>query len=208
MKKAKLSLEDLTVTETVASATTVATKMTGNASFTTPVPSITDLTALRNAASTLLAERDTLLADARELTVQLGDALALLRDGLTEEANYVDGVAKGDPAIITSAGMAVSDDATPVGEMPKVELLQTTHGDEAGEVDLQWQPIRRGLKSYVIEKSTAPDGSSPWVHAQVETRSRTSVKGLTTGTRYWFRVAGVGAAGQGPWSDIQTKVAP
>jgi len=38
--------------------------------------------------------------------------------------------------------------------------------------------------------------------------SSATVPGLTSGTRYWFRVAGVGTAGQGAWSDPATKVAP
>ena len=32
--------------------------------------------------------------------------------------------------------------------------------------------------------------------------------GLTTGTRYWFRVTAEGAAGPGPASDPATNVAP
>jgi len=42
----------------------------------------------------------------------------------------------------------------------------------------------------------------------VATRSAFTVARLTAGTKYWFRVAAVGAAGQGPWSDQAMKMAP
>jgi hypothetical protein len=32
--------------------------------------------------------------------------------------------------------------------------------------------------------------------------------GLTSGSKHWFRVAAIGAAGQGPWSDQAMKMAP
>ena len=40
------------------------------------------------------------------------------------------------------------------------------------------------------------------------TKSKATVSGLATGTKYWFRVRAIGAAGPGPWSDPATKVAP
>jgi hypothetical protein len=79
---------------------------------------------------------------------------------------------------------------------------------KTGEVDLQWNPIRRGLKSYIIEKTTDAGAATGWTHAGISTKSKTSISGLTSGTRYWFRVAAVGTAGQGPWSDPATKTAP
>jgi hypothetical protein len=39
------------------------------------------------------------------------------------------------------------------------------------------------------------------------TKSKATVTGLTSGTRYWFRVAAIGSAGQGPWSDPATAIA-
>jgi len=40
------------------------------------------------------------------------------------------------------------------------------------------------------------------------TKSTTTIDGLTSGTRYWFRVAAVAALGQSGWSDPATKIAP
>ena len=35
----------------------------------------------------------------------------------------------------------------------------------------------------------------------MSTKAKAYVDGLTSGTRYWFRVAAVSAAGQGAWSE-------
>jgi hypothetical protein len=69
-------------------------------------------------------------------------------------------------------------------------------------------PIKRGLKSYIGEQTEDPAGQTGWTHAFVVTKSSASVPGLISGKRYWFRVTALGAAGQGPWSDPATKVAP
>ena len=42
----------------------------------------------------------------------------------------------------------------------------------------------------------------------LEASCRGLSSGLTSGTRYWFRVAAAGASGQGGWSDPATKIAP
>ncbi|HEV7473405.1 MAG TPA: fibronectin type III domain-containing protein [Pyrinomonadaceae bacterium] len=42
----------------------------------------------------------------------------------------------------------------------------------------------------------------------MSTKSSFTVTGLTPGTRYWFRVAAVGAGGQSGWSDPASKIAP
>lgn len=41
----------------------------------------------------------------------------------------------------------------------------------------------------------------------MSTKAKAFVDGLTSGTRYWFRVAAVSAAGQGEWSDAVGGVA-
>ena len=46
------------------------------------------------------------------------------------------------------------------------------------------------------------------VAAGAATQSKMSVRGLTSGQRYFFRMSAVGAAGQGPWSEAVSKMAP
>ena len=104
--------------------------------------------------------------------------------------------------------MAIRASAVSTSEKPtQPAALAVTAGDHDGEIDLTWDTIV-GSKSYVIEKSPDPPTPTSWAHAGVSTKSRTTVSGLTSGTRYWFRVAAINANGQSGWSDPATKIAP
>jgi hypothetical protein len=59
-----------------------------------------------------------------------------------------------------------------------------------------------------MEKSPDPPTPTSFTHAGVCTRSAFTVTGLTSGTRYWFRVAAINANGQSAWSDPAMKIAP
>ncbi|MHB8521330.1 MAG: fibronectin type III domain-containing protein [Limisphaerales bacterium] len=93
---------------------------------------------------------------------------------------------------------------TPVGPVAVPQYQQATMGDNEGTDDLQWEPVS-GANSYVVEYSPNPTG--PWTQSAIVTRSSHTVGGLTSGTKYWFRVRAVGAAGPGPWSDPAMKMA-
>ena len=210
MIEPKLELKERTNTETIALAKTVATKLTDHAAtFPAPNPAPTALTQAADALVTAEQERAALEKSVLNKTVQIRALRDALDDTLTAAARYVSGIANGNAEIITLAGMTPSAGGpSPVGPLPKVENLRATQGDEPGEIDLAWDPIRRGLKSYLIELSTSADGQSDWDFVKVETKSKTTLVGLESGKRYWFRVKAVGAAGEAPASEIATKVAP
>ncbi len=85
--------------------------------------------------------------------------------------------------------------------------MDVTIGNHEGELDLSWDAVS-GARSYLIQKRTDPNTPSSWTHAGTSTKSSITISGLTSGTRYWFRVSAVGAAGQSGWSDPATKIAP
>lgn len=53
---------------------------------------------------------------------------------------------------------------------------------------------------------SAAEPTGPWVPRNSVTRAEADVLGLPTGSRCYFRVRAVGAAGPGPWSDIAMKI--
>jgi hypothetical protein len=73
--------------------------------------------------------------------------------------------------------------------------LESTVGDHDGQLDLSWDPVS-GAKSYVIQQSADPPAATSWTHDTTSTKSSTTVDGLTSGTRYWFRVSAVGPRGR------------
>jgi len=207
MAKVKLSLRDLTIPQKVQFMRQVKTAMTGNANFTTPVPS---LATLGTKADDLEAKYND--AQASRQTAQQKTNLQITSDNdanatLTQLAAYVENASAGDTVKIQSSGMDVRADGAPIGTLPAPGNLIVTAGDNDGELDPDWDSVR-GATSYVVQKSADPFSSTTWQNAGVVTKSKMTVTGLTSGDKYWFRVAAVGSAGQGPWSDPATKIAP
>lgn len=206
MAKIKLNLSKLTVSGKLDLAKQIVQAMTGNASFTTPNPTLTQITTAASSLEAARAEVLALRAEAKNKTIiqsQLEDALDQL---LTRLASYVENISS-DPAIITSAGMDIKAAATPAGQLNPPSAFTTTTGDSDGEIDLSWNSDP-GAKSYIIELSTQSPPNAVWTQAKTTTRSKETLTNLTSGTRYWCRVAAIGASGQSGWSDISTRIAP
>jgi len=208
MARIRLNLSSLTVSEKVAKAEQIVTAMTGNASFTTPSPTLTTITTAVTDLDTAAAETQAARQTAKEKTSiqsQKEDALDRL---LTQLAGYVESVAGSNEQMILSAGMDTRAPGVPAtGPPSQPQALTATAGDHDGEVDLSWDTVS-GARSYVIDQSSDPVAPTTWTHAGVSTRSNHTAKGLTSGTRYWFRVAAVNQNGQSGWSDPAMKIAP
>jgi hypothetical protein len=208
--KVKLGLNHIVISALIALARLIVTRMTGNATFPAPDPALNDITTgadeLEAAKTDVDAKRN-----AYKLAVTVQDQKeAALKTLLTKEAKYVELKSDGDQAKIESAGMSAYDtESPPIGTLPKVLDLQLTHGDEAGEVDMQWDPVKKRT-NYIIE-ITLTDPNSPttvWEEKASPTKSSYSMKNLTSGQRVWFRVCANGTDGQGAFSDPNSIIVP
>lgn len=206
MAKISLELKDKTEQELIDFVETVDTKMTGNANFPTPVPSQADFKAPAALLSDKLAEIAQIEATLREARSALKALRAAVEEVLKERAGYVDDVADGDETKILGAGFKVrSTNTTPT--MPSApQGLSVTRGDDEGEMDLQWEPVPNA-RTYVVEMRIHATPENAWTQAELPTKSRTSLNGLTPGQRYEFRVRAVGAAGMSGWSDVVLRMA-
>ncbi len=208
MARIKLSLNRLSLSEKIAKARQIVASITGNSSFPTPSPALVLVTTAIDEAETAGAEAQQARQTAKEKTSvqnQKEDALVKI---ITKLAAYVESVAGDDEQIILSAGMDTRERGIVSTESTTQPLaLSVSAGDHDGELDLSWDKVA-GAKSYVIEKSGDPPTATGWIHAGVSTKSTFTVSGLTSGTRYWFRVAAVNTNGQSGWSDPATKIAP
>jgi titin len=134
-------------------------------------------------------------------------------DGIsTATMTTVGGLTNGTPyqlrvAAVNPVGQGPWSDvvlATPVWTPAGPASLGAASGIASGEVRLTWSvPIDDGgvpVTDYVVERST--DGTT-WTSAdgRISTATTTSVRGLTNGARYRFRVAALNALGQGSWSE-------
>jgi len=207
MAKIKLNLSRLSVPEKIARAQQIVTALTGNADFASPQPPLTQVTTAINDLDAAYAATQAARQEAKTRTVEQNQKEDALDSVLSKLANYVESVAGDDEAMILGASMNVRSAQTTTTDLAAPDSLAATAGDRDGEIDLHWDKVKKA-RSYVIERSPDPITATSWSHAAIVTKSQATIDGLTTGTKYWFRVAAVGTSGQGPWSDPATKVAP
>lgn len=111
---------------------------------------------------------------------------------------YVLNTSEGDEEMIRSAGFDVRASATPAGLPDRPLNLRAEMGAISGEILLDCKKVT-SAKSYVWEHSA--DGNTGWQYNSTTTSPKTTIKNLPSVSVRWFRVAGVGASGQGPFSD-------
>ena len=87
------------------------------------------------------------------------------------------------------------------------EALSATAGNHEGTIKLIWKKVENS-RSYIIQISSDPPGVDSWGHAETVTVARKTIRNLTSGKKYWFRVAAIGSLGQSGWSEPATKIAP
>lgn len=208
MGRIKLNLRNLPLTEKVAKGRTIIRALTGNAAFPTPNPTLPAITAVTDDLETAVATVQTAKQQLKtEVSIQ-NDKEDAFDAAFSQLVGYVQSIAGDDEAMIHSAGMDTKAAGGPSTSTPVLPpALNATAGDHDGEIDLTWDTVPKA-KSYVIEKSADPPTATSWQHAGVSTKSSTTIDGLTPGSRYWFRVAAVGTAGQSGWSDPAAKIAP
>ena len=212
MSKIKLNLRNLTIPEKIARSQQIVAALTGNPNFNAPHPPLAQVTAAINELEAASNAAQAARQDAKAKTAAQNAKEEALDRIMTQLVAHVESVAGDDPQLILSAGLdvrasAASASASHLTTNAAPSALTAAVGDHDGEIDLSWDAVR-GARSYVVERSPDPPTETSWVHATVATRSRTTIEDLTSGTRYWFRVAAITATGQSGWSNPAMKIAP
>ena len=207
MPRIKLNIRNLSVPDKVVRGRQIVTAMTNNANFSTPHPPLSEVTA----SLTTLEQAHTSLqgakADVKAKTVAQEDAEATVDKILGQLAAYVESIAGDDEKIITSAGLTMKLSRSAPSFLPPPEGLSAVAGDHDGVIELSWKKVANA-RSYTIQFSLDPPTAESWTHAGIATAAFSPMEKLTSGKRYWFRVAAVGALGQSGWSEPATRIAP
>ncbi|HYG51303.1 MAG TPA: fibronectin type III domain-containing protein [Flavobacteriales bacterium] len=194
-----LGLAKLSVPKKIEKGRFIVTSMTGNPSFTTPVPSLASVTTAINALETAYLAAlgggvdDTANMHAKEYTVDL-----LLR----QLSFYVETTASANTitaeAVILSSGMQVK------AKTPRSASEFHVEAVEAGSVKLSCKYSARS--TFIFEMSTDPDNEESWEIIGLSTRAKMIKNGLTSATRYHFRVSVVNKDGKGQPSHVLSTV--
>ena len=178
----------------------------GNAAIPSPNPSMPTLQTAIDTAQTKLNGVEMTFDVLRMNRAERRGAYDALVAVLEALAGHVQSVSNGDEAIILSTGMSVRGPATPVGALPAPSgLVATTNGMD-GEIGLAWDGMR-GAGNFVVQRALDPNNGTSWIQVGLPTRSSFVGAGLTSGTKYWYRVAANGPEGLGPWCDPAFKMA-
>ncbi len=181
-------------------------------------------------ALTLVVNNDdnieTMLIDVRGLRTDKRQLVKQLKEVLTNTARSVESASEGDQKMIESANMALKRTPVPVGKMPVVKGLDTSYS-APGELLLKWATVK-GAVSYALQAKNLSNPEATFAIVTITTASQVVLgisideEGLDTkkgigiddegvqlkrGAAYVFRVAAIGAAGQGPWSDSIERIA-
>jgi hypothetical protein len=206
MSRVKTQLSKLTVGQEVAFARQIVTKMTGNATYTTPSPALMAITTAADALEAAFNAAEAARISSKQATSAMNDKKAALSALINLEAAYVQNTSLGDKTKIESAGFETTNPNSPIGPLPAPEDVQLDANVNPGNMGIKWTPVR-GAASYIVER--APDGEvMNFIVAANPTVSKALVNTMTSGQRYWFRIAAVGAAGAGDWTLPVSKIAP
>ncbi|HEX8653509.1 MAG TPA: fibronectin type III domain-containing protein [Pyrinomonadaceae bacterium] len=209
MAQVKLNFRKLSVTEKIARARQIVEAMTTmSATFPNPVPPLSDITASIDTLEQANADALEARALSKQRTAILEEKVDTLDDAMTRLASFVNAASGGKENIILSAGMDVRTPATSSNFVPDTpNTITPTMGDHEGEIDLVWN-AKQSAQSYIVQSSPNPPKDDSWTQVAVVTASKHTVTGLTSGSKYWFRVAAVGSGGQSAWSNPAVKMAP
>ena len=208
MSKVALNITRLSDADALVKAQNAATACAGTALADPTPPEVTALATACTELDAAIADRtnkEQVLRAAVVVQNQKRDTLGIAYSSL---GSKVQTLSEGDAAFINAHGFDVVGAGAPIGALPAPAGLEATMSDQPGQVDLMWEPVR-GAKTYIVQKCADPMTEANWQQVDLCTKSKFTVTGLVSGTKYWFRVAAKGAdPATSPWSDPAQKMAP
>ena len=183
-------------------------KLTGNADVPTPKPTLAELGAQMTKMNATIKAVDDLELAIKAARSAMHDEIDAMAAMIGLEVPTVESATSGDKTMMLGAGFAVVDsDQAPAGTVGKPERFHVTASDFDGALDMGCDRDP-AAKSYEGETTTTPDVESSYKRHTVTTKSSMTATGLTSGTRVYSRMRGIGPNGPGPWSDVVSKIVP
>ena len=191
---------NLSVSEKIINARSIAGIVAENALFANPKPTIEELilainhldqiqrTVIENGGGTKLIY-------IRNLAENALDSL------MASLVKYVEFIAQGDGDIILSAGIPLKKNPSPIGPLAAPQNVLVVPAPAEGSVILRWKAVKNKL-AYKIQKSDATDPLQ-WQNFDnnIITKRSIEIGKLNSGQKLFWRVAAINHKGEGSWSD-------
>lgn len=201
MKKALSNFYKLTDASLEVKAEAIYSSMNGNASYTTPLPTLVVLqaaiTAFSNALNAASSGSRVDIAFKNQKRQELIDLLRSL-------AAYVTFAANGDDSVLLSSGFDITKDPASI-TISKPENFQLINGNNTGELFLSIDGVK-GAKSYLFEYSSDATMASQNWQSIPSTKVKFMLQDLQAGTVYYCRVGAVGGNNQLQYSDAVSRM--
>jgi hypothetical protein len=189
--KTALNLGGQTVSEKMALGNHILTGMNNNANFINPFPAVNILQQTLNdlnVALNNLHPGDTTSTSAmHDKEYELDRTLRML-------AAYVEYQSHDNPTVILSSGFSLKQRIS-----RSAPVFTVMHGTLLGGVDLITKSVTGA--AYLWQYCPEPMVESGWTATKITNHTTCSYAGLTTGAKYWFRVAVIINDEQQPFSD-------
>lgn len=201
----KLDHSRISFVALVDKSSTNVTKLTGNAAFTTPVPSLVLFGAavMRLDKAIQAYEFTRSRVDKQERDIAFAELKALRAD----LGGYVQTTSNGDQELITSAGFETEKGRQPLGQLPAPHNVRAVVTAYPGRLDVRFGGVKGRYIYDVFICSGDPKVEADWKLHTSTGKNRLVVEGLESGKEYFFRVVAMGAAGASPVSDIASAKA-
>ena len=199
MRLIKAGTSRLNAKGLIAKAEYVEGKMTANAAFTTPNPTIASVTAAREALVVAVAKAESRATADIAVRNELSSSLRVL---LVNLARYVNNVAGGDVDKAVSSGFDLAQEPEPSTSLDAPNKLDVQAGSFEGSMELVWKAVENARMYQVYVNEADPSDPSKWTLSTVSSRAKARVIDLVPGKFYSFRVTALGRIGEGPASDV------
>ena len=177
--------------------------MTGNPLYLSPLPSLDNLAAAKEAFSAAVTAAKDRGKAAIARRNQLRGALVQL---LRELALYVQRACGGDRVKLIASGFTPQRQrgaATGVPTAP--QFLRLAQGKLKGQLVARCNPVANAL-TYEWRYASTSTPNAAWVQPDAVSKARLLIEGLTAGTTYTVQVRVIGAAGPSEWSEVASAM--
>lgn len=174
----------------------------GSPHFTTPVPSLVEVSGVIANYKSLLVEaqmRDkTKVATKNALKKELVSTIRAL-------GNYVTQTAEGELEVLISSGFTLAKTGQAAPPITNPQDLQVENGLNSGEIITGVKAVK-SAKAYIHQYTADPiTDNSQWTSV-ASTKCKNVFTGLEPAKIYWFQIAAIGANEQIAYSEMLSKI--
>ena len=197
MSRIKIALYNKPVPYQIQKCRNITQEMTGNPSFHNPDPT---LPVVESAIDELEKAYTASLNKDKAQKALMRTKQKVLLALIIKLGDYVQSISQGDENIILSSGFEVRKTPAPVAvpQAPVKVLVKAATID--GQLEVSCKSVNTA-KSYVFEWCLDPINFKELKGGGIATKPRYKALNLEPGTKYWFRVMAINAAGNSGWSE-------